>query len=868
MVVNGNLKFHTLGAGQLENAIIERLTAAPTGAAGRIYYNTGAVTPTDIGYWFHDGSTWVKFATGGNAAALQTKVDNIETAVGLNSDGTFDAAAYTDATYITTPTTVANAIMQLDAAIDANNTLAELDDVTLGALTTGDFLRYSGTAWTNQTATLGDLSNVANGVDTATNDDILAYDGSAWTVVTVDTMLEAQYLPTTGDILKYTGTSFEALAIGSEAGVQAYDLGLANLATGGTGLVAMDGDTVAFRTLTAPAAGITVTNGDGVLGNPTLALANDLAALEGLSTTGYIVRTGDGTATTRSIAGTTDRISVLDGDGVASDTSIDLATVTQASSGNFVKITLDGYGRVTGNTPVVAGDITALVDSTYVNVTGDTMSGTLNMGTNTITGVATPTADTDAANKAYVDALTAGLSWKQAVRVATTADLDLAAPGASIDGVALTAGDRVLVKDNTPASENGIYIWNGAASAMTRASDMNAPSEFDGAAVFVQEGTQAGSGWTETATVTTVDTSDVTFSQFTGGALYTWGTGLTQSGNTINVNLGAGIVELPSDEVGIDLYDAANGALVLTTTGSNRTTDTAAALYLMLDAAGGLAQTSAGLKINAASVTNAMLVNSGFTLNGDTGTDPIALGDTLQVKGVSTQGTSVAVTESPAGTSTFTVTVADATSTQKGVATFNTADFLVTAGDVTIKTAGVGNAQLENSTITMSDGTNTDAVALGESLLFTQGEGIDITVGANEITIAAELATSSNPGVASFSDTTHFTVTAGDVTFNASSINLGDLGNVGTASPTDNGVLVGNGTTWETQQIYFLYDGASATSHTVTHALGVRYCNVTVIDSATNEVIIPQSIVFDSTTALTVTFNTAVACKVVVMGIA
>ena len=67
--------------------------------------------------------------------------------------------------------------------------------------------------------------------------------------------------------------------------------------------------------------------------------------------------------------------------------------------------------------------------------------------------------------------------------------------------------------------------------------------------------------------------------------------------------------------------------------------------------------------------------------------------------------------------------------------------------------------------------------------------------------------------------------------------------------------------------MYFLYTGTSATSHTVTHNLGQKYCNVTVVDS-TDEVVIPQSIVFNSTTQLTVTFTSAIACKVIVMGLA
>jgi hypothetical protein len=99
-------------------------------------------------------------------------------------------------------------------------------------------------------------------------------------------------------------------------------------------------------------------------------------------------------------------------------------------------------------------------------------------------------------------------------------------------------------------------------------------------------------------------------------------------------------------------------------------------------------------------------------------------------------------------------------------------------------------------------------------------------------------------------------------------IALGDLMDVGTAAPTTAGqVLVAGGAAWQAKNVYFLYtSGGAATSHTVTHNLGQKFCNVTVVDS-TDNVVIPQSIVFNSTTGLTVTFNTAIDCKVVVMGI-
>jgi hypothetical protein len=471
-------------------------------------------------------------------------------------------------------------------------------------------------------------------------------------------------------------------------------------------------------------------------------------------------------------------------------------------------------------TAVVASDITSLVDATYVNVAGDTMSGALNMGNNSITGLAPASAGTDAVNKNQLDSAVAGLSWKQAVRAATTGNVDLATAlenGDTIDGVTLATGNRVLVKNQTTTADNGVYIVQ-ATGAAVRSTDLDAAAEFSGATVFVAEGTvNADSGWTQTAEVATLGTDPVVFAQFTGSGTYTAGTGLALSGNTFNVNLGAGIVELPSDEVGIHLYDSANGALALTTTGSDRTTAAGAMLYLILDGAGALAQTSSGLKINAASVTNAMLVNDGITTNADTGTGTLDLGGDLEITGSSVQGIATSVTGS-----VFTISGIDASTSQKGVASFDTSHFSVTSGAVSLA------ASLDD----LTNVSTADAAATGDLLQKSAGDWVAVSAA---------------------------TVAGG--------INLGDLADVGTATATDGHVLVGNGTTWNNQKIYHLHtEGSAATTWTVTHNIGAQYCNVTVVD-ATDNVVIPESIVYDSTTQLTVTFNTAIAGKVVVMGV-
>lgn len=134
---------------------------------------------------------------------------------------------------------------------------------------------------------------------------------------------------------------------------------------------------------------------------------------------------------------------------------------------------------------------------------------------------------TQQAVKSYVDAAITGLSWKKAVRAATTANGTLAsafANGSAIDGVTLATGDRVLIKNQTTASENGIYLVN-ATGAPTRTTDADAGSELVNATVFVSEGTtQAETQWTcSTNAPITVGTTAIAFVQLSAGGGGSWG---------------------------------------------------------------------------------------------------------------------------------------------------------------------------------------------------------------------------------------------------------------------------------------------------------------------------------------------------------
>jgi hypothetical protein len=151
----------------------------------------------------------------------------------------------------------------------------------------------------------------------------------------------------------------------------------------------------------------------------------------------------------------------------------------------------------------------------------------------------TPTTGTGIANKDYVDGMVQGLSAKAAVRVATTANITLSG-NQTIDGVAVTSGNRVLVKNQTNPAQNGIYQIAPSPDAWFRVTDANTLLELASAFTFVQEGaTQADTGWVSTVDVSgTLDTSAINWVQFSAAGQMTAGSGLVKNGNTIGIAVG------------------------------------------------------------------------------------------------------------------------------------------------------------------------------------------------------------------------------------------------------------------------------------------------------------------------------------------
>lgn len=287
-------------------------------------------------------------------------------------------------------------------------------------------------------------------------------------------------------------------------------------------------------------------------------------------------------------------------------------------------------------------------------------------------------------NKAYVDSVANGLDVKASVRVATTANLagtynnsagtiTASSNGAiSIDGVSLTTNDRVLVKDQSTATQNGFYKVTtvgsgGSAFVLTRTPDADEASEVTGGAfTFVEEGTaNADNGYVATHNGTpTLGTTNITFEQFSGAGQIAAGAGLTKTGNTIDVQVDDSSIEISGDTLQVKALGVTNAML-------------------------------------AGSIANAKLTNSSVTINSQAialggshtfDTDAFAEGtnkfytdervdDRINALFIAGEGIDLTYDDS---NNTFTVDAELATTSNKGVASFASANFTVSSGAVTV----------------------------------------------------------------------------------------------------------------------------------------------------------------------------------------
>lgn len=291
--------------------------------------------------------------------------------------------------------------------------------------------------------------------------------------------------------------------------------------------------------------------------------------------------------------------------GILQDTSVTASRAVATDSSGLPTAsttTATQLGYLQGLTSLTVGDVinvssggnlqdSGILSSNIFLADGTVAAtGAFNLNSHQIHNVTDPTSAQDAATKNYVDSLANGLSWKNAVLVATTANITLSGEQ-TIDGFT-TSSSRVLVKNQTAPAQNGIYVSNSG--AWSRSSDMSTWAEVPAAAVFAQEGTiNADLAFVCTsAPGGTLGTTAITFVQFGAISTYTAGNGL---------DLSAGVFSISTDNS-------------LTANAGNSTPS----LQVKLNASGAISTQSTGLTVNVDGTT--------ITINGS---DDLAVGTIL-----------------------------------------------------------------------------------------------------------------------------------------------------------------------------------------------------------------------------------------------
>lgn len=481
----------------------------------------------------------------------------------------------------------------------------------------------------------------------------------------------------------------------------------------------------------------------------------------------------DATTTNKGIASfSTDNFLVTDGavsikDGGVSNAELVNSSVTIGTteiSLGATSTTLAGLTQIDIDNIRIDGNTISTTDVDGNLIIDPNGAGVINVSSTKITNLATPTENTDAATKEYVDTIaSASLHYHDPVRVETPSSegsLDAAynngtnGVGATltannnevlvIDGITLDLNDRVLVYNQTNAAHNGIYevttlgVAGTTPWVLTRTTDADsyAPSDPDalglGDAFFVTDG-NTGSGELYVMTTEgsiTFGTTGIIFSQIGSSQIYIAGDALSLDGVTFNVNVDDTTIEVFGDALRVKDAGISEAKLA-----ANSVTTT---------------------KIADANVTNAKLANSTITVASDSGSNAIDLGDTLTVTGTDPVQTSVAG-------DTLTISVDDATTTTKGIASFLGDDFNVTAGAVELEDTVLKAITTDSGSLTIAS----------HAISVLGGEGIDVTHTGTTITVAGELATSSNPGIASFSTDNFAVDVSGNVTIKDNGIILG-----------------------------------------------------------------------------------------------
>lgn len=227
-----------------------------------------------------------------------------------------------------------------------------------------------------------------------------------------------------------------------------------------------------------------------------------------------------------------------------------------SASNNGAATTISRSDHAHGNPTHLAGDHSTIPLSAFAVPTAS-----INLNNQKIINLLDPTNPQDAATKNYVDNAIAGLAWKAPARAASTANIASLSGTMTVDGVALVANDRILVKNQTTQSANGVYVV--AAGAWARATDCSTAAQLLNMAIYIEEGTtQADTAWVMTANAPiTVGSTNLTYVQFSGAGTYSAGNGLSLTGNVFavvpadsTITVGAGGVQVNTAVIATQAY--------------------------------------------------------------------------------------------------------------------------------------------------------------------------------------------------------------------------------------------------------------------------------------------------------------------------
>jgi hypothetical protein len=253
------------------------------------------------------------------------------------------------------------------------------------------------------------------------------------------------------------------------------------------------------------------------------------------------------------------------------DGTVTNAKVASAAAIALSKLATDPLARANHTGTQLAStisDLAAIVQAYRLDQFAAPTSA-VGMGGQRLTNLGTPTTANDGARLADVQNAAAGIDLKPSVRAASTGNVNVSSPGATIDAVTMATLDRVLLKAQTTATENGLYVWNGAAAAMTRTTDILTPNTF----VFVEEGgTLADTAWmiTNNGSISVGGTA-ITWAQFGSASAYQAGAGLLLTGNVIDVIAADGSIVVNPDSITVGLVPITKGGTGAVTAAAART---------------------------------------------------------------------------------------------------------------------------------------------------------------------------------------------------------------------------------------------------------------------------------------------------------